>query len=230
MTKLRVYQDTLTEEQLNHLKRYGFIEYVDNYLSADTVINSEPRGLKIHLNIGESADVKESGLIDLLLDIYRGLTPDAYIEYLLGEASNDSLFGILKSLPGDTNDENAKESFNARYTKQLLQPFRKDYAIKILGAIKIATEELHEGSYARLISMYSRGQTDINVDGQDIWSPELIYAFVSQYLMWTIPAVDTLYAEYVSQRSTTFLRQQLLEYFKSLPDKLYAQAIRECYL
>jgi hypothetical protein len=78
--------------------------------------------------------------------------------------------------------------------------------------------------------MYSRGQTDIVVDGQDIWSPELIYAFVTQYLMWTIPAVDTLYAEYVTQRSSTFLRQQLLDYFKSLPDKLYAQAIRECYL
>jgi len=232
--KLRIFYDDLTEDQVSTLEKYDFIEYVPNYSSADVIINSEPRQLKVQINIGDSSDFKESGIIDLLLNLYRGLMPEAYINYLLDKPSNNELFRVLKSLPGDIEGETAHDSFNGKYTTILLQTLRKDYAIKMLNIIKTIIEDMHKGSYDRFLSNYSRSQhtlcTDDHVDGSGIWSPELLHAYVTNYLMWSVPTFVDIYNEYIDLRSNAFLRKQLKVFFRTLPEKLYTQALRDVYL
>lgn len=231
--KLRVFYDDLSADQITSLEKYDFLEYVPNYSSADVIINSEPRQLKVQVNIGDSADLKESGTIDLLLNLYRGLMPEAYINYLLDKPSNNELFRVLKSLPGDVEGETAHDTFNGKYTTTLLQTLRKEYAIKMLNVIKSIIEEMHKGSYDRFLTGYSKTATcttDDQIDGTGIWSPELLYAYVTNYLMWSVPTFVDIYNEYIDLRSNAFLRKQLKTFFRSLPEKLYTQALRDVYL
>lgn len=229
--KLRIFYDELSSEQATSLEKYDFIEYVPNYSSADVIINSEPRQLKVQVNIGDSTDFKESGVIDLLLNLYHGLMPEAYINYLLDKPSNSQLFHILKSLPGDTDTESAYDSFNGKYTNTLLQSLRKEYALKMLNTIKVIIEEVRKGSYEHFIYKYSGvSEPDDQIDGTGIWSPELLHAYVTNYLMWTVPLFVEIYNEYIDLRSNVFLRKQLKTYFKSLPEKMYAHALRDAYL
>jgi len=229
--KLRIFYDDLTGDQIHALEKYDFIEYVSNYASADVIINSEPRQLKVQVNIGDSADFKESGAVDLLLNLYRGLMPEAYINYLLDKPSTPDMFRVLDSLPGEQSDENAHDTFNRKYTTVLLQGLRKEYAIKMLATIKQLIEDNHKGMYERFLATYSKSTvTDDQIDGTGLWSPELLHAYVTNYLIWSAPTVADVYNEYIDLRSNTFLRKQLKIFFRTLPEKLYTQALRDVYL
>lgn len=208
----------------HNVEIFDFIEQVDNPEDADITISSDCSCFLFKPHIMIQVDHDQSILRNVLLDLYRGFSPESYIDYLISKSTNNTLCNILKSLPGEPGEENALMSFNTKFTTVLLQPLRREYSLKMLNSIKMTIEEIRSGSFNKFLEAY--GATG-EPNGIGLWSPEMIRAYIRNYLDWTMPEVESLYSDFVEQRTGQFLRRQLEEYFKGLPEADYSSILRD---
>lgn len=187
----------------------------------DTVEKSAHSAVYILLK-GTGSDT--ASITKTLFDIYYGFKHESCINYLINATPTTSLIRLLKGIelfPGRTH----YSDFYSKFTDNNLLPLRKKYTNEMTSLLKSTIED-HGASYTSFITGYAGIDIDqIDISGAGIWSPEMIYAYVTKYMLWDIPQLTKLYEEYEELKTGDYLRECLIEYYHTIPEKKYVKSL-----
>lgn len=211
----------------------NFVEIVDSPKEADVIVyNSDVKALsemKVCIYVGNGS-VNAVPVLTSLLSIYRGMYHNSYLQYLIEETSTTRLCEILKTLDHSPGRSHYSQ-FYSKYTTKDLMPLRKEYAIKLFGIIKQTIEE-RKASFSDFISEYLDSSVSYSteiVSGKGPWSPEMIFSYITTYMLWDIPQLTEVYNEYLMVRNGPYLRDRLKEYYLDIPEKKYCDQLNDLF-
>jgi hypothetical protein len=197
-----------------------FITIVDEPSDADVSVDVGPFRKLMHISVEDSTGILcDEEIREELVRVFACKYPDEYGQYILEKTSVKNIINALKLQNIGEGGKTLYTQFFSEYTNILLSEIRVKYTVKMLEEIKKNMPGDTDDLFKKFLQRYCCAEisTEINVTGFGIWSPELVFAYISEYLLWNLEPVNELYREYVNEKNVTFLGSSLRKYCKALP-------------